>query len=104
MSKLSIGQRPDETGVKDAVHVAVISVVAGVDMEPGTRCGVLNGVANTIHEATGIIDPFVEGMVNMGEIVLFLIDPKRVSGLRHEWSSDDFPELEDDYDEECRFC
>ena len=34
-----LGKRPQEFGVKDAVHVAIVSVHAGRPIQPGQRVG-----------------------------------------------------------------
>lgn len=88
---------PDAVHERDAVHIAVIPVVAGQPLAPGAQVYLKEGRAfeephhpdNTI---VGVVDPFL-GPTGPGEgqrFWLFLF-PGTITSLRHEWSHPAFP-------------
>lgn len=90
---------------RDAIHLAVDPVIAGVMLRPGEAIGILDGVAfpaghTTMHgadfnykvPAQGIVDPFLPRLVNQGESFWFIMNPRMVTSLRHVWTHPDFPE------------
>ena len=90
---------------RDAIHLAVDPVVAGMSLRPGERIGILNGVAYPAGTKTlstsdkeitvpaqGIVDPFLPRDVQRGESFWFIMNPRMVTSLRHVWTHPDFPE------------
>lgn len=90
---------------RDAIHLAVEPVVAGMNLRPGERIGILDGVAypagsnqmigadlNGKVPSQGIVDPFLPRDVNRGESFWFIMNPRMVKSLRHVWDHPDFPE------------
>lgn len=95
---------------RDAIHLAVEPVKAGRILRPGTRIGIVNGVAYPLpcrdypfgHEPVegeptevvyhGIVDPFLTVKVPEGESFWFVMAPRMVKSLRHVWEHPDFPE------------
>ncbi len=75
---------PDiNTGVRDAIHVAVISVVADTYLKPGEH-----------YNNVGIVDPYLEHMVAIGERFWLFLYPNTVTTLRHQWTHPEFPDIE----------
>lgn len=83
-----LGVRCGPGARRDAIHVAVMPVVAGIDLSPGEWCLVDGEVANPASPsvALGVIDPFLPGKVARGERVYLLLRPGSISSLRHEWT------------------
>ena len=90
---------------RDAIHLAVEPVVAGMILAPGEKIGILHGVAypagstqmidanlNGKVPCQGIVDPFLPRNVNRGESFWFIMNPRMVTSLRHVWDHPDFPE------------
>jgi hypothetical protein len=99
-TKLGVTIGDSSAGTKDAVHVAVVGVVAGFNISPGIR------VKLDVHQtygpytvkpasegAIGVIDPFLKAPVPEGQACFMLLYPGTTSGLRHEWSHPAFPEV-----------
>lgn len=95
MSETILGQTPASAGIRDAIHVAVISVVcADRTLSPGLGVGL-----NEKGEATartdkllGIVDPYLTKTVRKGEVFYLCLFPQSVTGMKHHWSHPSFPE------------
>ncbi len=74
---------------KDAIHIAVLPVVAQERLKPGARVGFVDGtnhVGSTLEsDVFGIIDPFLQRDVRAGEKCFVFLLPNTVTGMRHEW-------------------
>jgi hypothetical protein len=86
---------------RDAIHLAVEPVEAGVKLKPGTHVYLNEGKAYPIYgrlktpigaKALGIVDPFISGDVEKGEKFWLVVYPRKITSLRHVWSHTDFPE------------
>lgn len=82
---------------RDAVHLAVVSCIAGSwDLEPGAHVQVnLQGtVAYRCEpgEGVGIVDPFLIERVPEGKSFWLVIYPRKIASLRHVWSHLAFPD------------
>ncbi len=82
---------------RDAVHIAIVPVVAGCQLRPGQGIGFRNngnteiviGVPNPI----GIVDPFYKGgFIEEGQRFWMLLLPNTITSLRHEWTHPAFKE------------
>lgn len=97
-------------GYKDAMHVAVVRVVAGTCLYPGQRTEIRGDEAFPASRGAygvGIVDPFLNRRVDQGEAFLLVLDPGTTFNLRHVWDHPDFPDIEvdaDNYDDSCRGC
>lgn len=70
----------------DAIHIAVAPITAHRALQPGEHIGVKNGVESSdIYEKIGIVDPFLEKVVNKGEKFYLFLYQYSVTGMRHEW-------------------
>lgn len=82
---------PDDTG-RDAIHIAVVPVVADMDLRPGQHIGLQSDgtavVASTDFgvAAIGIVDPYLRRVVTKGQRVFLFLYPNTITSLRHEWT------------------
>lgn len=85
--KKFLGKNPDVIGLKDAVHVAIVSCVAGAAIKGGGRVQ-LNPDGHAINandsQGFGVADPFI-GIVARGEKFWVLVDPDSVAEVAHTW-------------------
>lgn len=84
---------PDDAGGRDAVHVAVISVIAGQTLSAGVNVGfktpqILPGEQEVFADGApiGIVDPFIQGYVDKGQRFWLYLYPRTITSLRHEWT------------------
>lgn len=88
----TLGTIIDETGKRDAIHLAVEPVIAGEKLHPGQHIGITDGVAMSTGKKLGIVDPFLSKPVFEGERFWLVIYPRVITSLRHVWSHPEFPE------------
>jgi uncharacterized protein (TIGR02996 family) len=75
-----LGEAPPQGAGRDAVHVAVIPMIALQDLTPGQR---LRG---------GVADPFRQGVIAKGDRYWLCLYPGTVTSLRHVWTAPGFAE------------
>lgn len=75
---------------RDAVHVAVIPVVATVKVHPGQR---VNAAGVPSDKPVGIVDPYLETAVLPGERYFLCLFPGTVTSLRHVWTHPSFEDV-----------
>lgn len=86
MSDVKLGELPTGPVERDAIHVAVIPMVAGEMLRPGDRVGVLrDGVACRSENVVGIVDPYLTDVVPKGATFWMCLLPGTVTGMRHHW-------------------
>lgn len=86
-SKLGLGQIITTEQHRDAIHVAVAPVKAGMPLWPGSHVELVDGVAmQTNGKAIGIVDPFLKARVADGETFWLFLYPGTITSLRHEWA------------------
>ncbi|RJQ30310.1 hypothetical protein C4565_00565 [Candidatus Parcubacteria bacterium] len=82
-------------GTRDAIHVAVMAVEAGVRLAPGQEVGfVKNGDTTVVgysDDPIGNVDPFLENHVKKGQCFWMIIKPGTVTNLHHEWDHPGLP-------------
>ena len=104
MSDLNIGKLIEEDQKKDAIHIAVLPVVALEKLNPGQPIAInkhiVNGVefygASSIGKSLGIIDPFLKEPVNAGQKCWMFMYPNTITSLKHDWTH---PDIEADSDQ-----
>lgn len=79
---------------RDAVHIAVVPIEAGVSLEPGRPIKVVGGKAfDALHgEHIGVVDPFLGETVRKGEKFWLFLNPGSITSLRHVWTHPGLPE------------
>lgn len=84
----TLGTLIDETAQRDAIHLAVIPMVAATRLTPGEHVGRMrDGTASPVLEdLQGIVDPFLTTPVEAGQRFWMVIYPRQITSLRHVWS------------------
>lgn len=81
-----LGKKPETLGVKDAIHVAIVSVRAAELLQPGQRCTMNeHNEAVASPKGEGVVDPFLKHPVYRGQPFQLLLDQTEVPNVRHEW-------------------
>lgn len=79
---------------RDAIHIAVVPVVAARKLSPGQRAG-LNDAGKAVPGgvlALGVVDPFLVRDVLSGEKFFLFLMPNTITSLKHKWTHPAFPE------------
>lgn len=74
---------------RDAIHLAVIPMMAQHRMHPGQA---VDATGSMRGPAVGIVDPFLKEDVKYGDWFWLVIYPRQITSLRHVWSHPAFPE------------
>jgi hypothetical protein len=100
MKEAKLGQLIDATAQRDAIHIAIVPLIAGETLYRGdkfrlkfnTHNVALRGDYNT-KEALGIVDPFLEdNSIDEGDRFYGVLFPGTVTGMRHQWQHPAFEE------------
>jgi len=85
-----LGREPDELGMKDAIHTAIVAVRAGAPVKPGQRCG-LNEYREAVpdEKGVGVADPFRRTHISTGQPFWLLLAQDEVPNVRHVWEHPD---------------
>ena len=92
MNDLKLGEIITTEQQRDAVHVAVVPVIAGEDLEVGMHVGLVPGSTDTVMcaspkiDSIGIVDPFLSCGVDKGQRFWLFLYPGTITSLRHDWS------------------
>jgi hypothetical protein len=91
--KVPVGQLAGPGATRDAIHVAVLPVVAAEAMDPGRKCGLYaDGSAGKYPaRVLGVVDPFLDAAVKPGETFYLFLIPGTVTSLRHAWTHPHVP-------------
>lgn len=79
-----LGQLAPAEAKRDAIHVAIIPVIAVRVLRPGEVLG------------SGIVDPFLKQPVQPGERFYLCLHPGTVTSVRHDWDHPFFPREHND--------
>lgn len=82
---------------RDAIHLAVEPVIAACVLRPGDHIGIMpdhpsiNGHCHVgyTNKPIGIVDPFLQGTVQPGQVFWMVIYPRKITSLRHVWTHPD---------------
>lgn len=107
---LAIGSLLDDSYKRDAVHFAVIPVIASEELSPGASVEFVEEHSMEVKRVTrkfkynkdmpvrglglGIIDPFLPESVQKGERCWLFLYPASITTLRHEWTHPDVPDFD----------
>lgn len=103
MNNVELGQLITTPQQRDAVHVAVIPLIAGESLQRGecfrlkhrTNNVALRGEYNNPSEVLGVVDPFLtEYYVEKNQEFWGLLYPNTVTGMRHHWKHPRFDNTE----------
>src|SRR6185503_13211587 len=92
MSDIGIGKliRGNKVG-RDAIHVAVIPMVAGEILTPGQHVGLAkDGRVIKSNDQVGVVDPYLKVSVRSGQRFWLFLYPGSITSLRHEWTHPKF--------------
>lgn len=81
----TLGTIIDDTQKRDAIHLAVIPMVAKQSLPAGSHVNV-DGVHVGKDFGVGIVDPFLPRAVAIGEHFWCVLYPRTITSLRHVWS------------------
>ena len=98
MSDVTLGTLPAAGSMRDAIHVAVVPMVAAEKLWPGERIGCVHGfnsLARKCDKVIGIVDPFLTEAVQPEQLFWMAILPGTVTGMRHEWQHPMFEAVDD---------
>lgn len=102
---------------RDAVHIAIIPVIAVEMLPPGQHVGLWNNnylsieipLVGVCHNPIGIVDPFLKRDVQKGQKFWLFLYPNTVTSLKHHWTHPAFkdqvpiPDLPEDVEESKRW-
>lgn len=94
----TLGTIIGETEKRDAIHLAVVPVVAKEILRPGEdvtadgRQYYDNAYLSPDDKPIGIVDPFLNRSVSPGERFWLVIYPRQIHSLRHVWTHPAFPD------------
>lgn len=87
MEPVPLGTLATVTGVKDASHVATLTVKAACNLKRAQDIGLTpDGMATDQEPHFGIVDPYLKKGVKRGEVFHLCLYPGTVTSLRHEWA------------------
>lgn len=92
--KPNIGEVPVEDARRDAIHIAVVPLMAGENLKPGQTfdlCDRGRAVISGTHDyvdsvRVGIVDPFRTDMIKSGSRFWGFLFPNTITNLRHIWT------------------
>jgi len=85
MSDVQLGFLVDGAQSRDAIHVAVVPMIASEMLRPGQRVGAMGNLAGPSSHVLGIVDPYLTDVVPKGATFWMCLLPNIVTGMRHEW-------------------
>lgn len=88
-----IGTILTEPMARDAIHIAVLPVIAGNMLNPGDHVGFVGGEIDigALHPI-GVIDPFLKAPVEKGQGCFVFLYPNTITDMRHHWKHPGIPD------------
>ncbi len=81
---------------RDAVHMAIIPMIAGKRLYPSSHVGTIDGKHAFEYDdrdlsvkSIGIVDPFLKDCVEKGQEFWLFLYPGSITSLRHDWTHPD---------------
>ena len=78
-------KNPKKLTEKDAVYVAIMSVIAGEDIGAGENCQINKNNEAIPGGKLGIANPFGPTKINKGELFWLVMHPEKVYDLSYTW-------------------
>lgn len=80
---------------RDAVHIAVIPVIAAEPLVPGDSVCLVEGESITVKRCyadvrLGVVDPFITSNIEPGDEFYLFLEPGSITSLRHNWEHSAF--------------
>lgn len=87
MNEIDLSKKPPAGAKRDAIHIAIISMVAAERVNPGQEVGIdKDGEASGVAQPfVGVVNPFLQQSVAPRERFWLLLNPYTITSLRHEW-------------------
>lgn len=98
-NELKLGQIITRDAQRDAIHIAVVPLVAGDSLWPGSKVRLKYGAPETAlcgdynEDAIGIVDPFLQSGVKEGQRFWCFLFPGTITGMRHHWNHPAFENI-----------
>lgn len=108
MKDIDLTLKPSIESRKDAIHVAIIPLIAGENLSPGTYVSLnretKQGVKSRAPDKNfsgplGVVNPFYQGQIKKGEVFYLLLTPGTVMSIRHDWTHPEFKEMDEENQE-----
>ena len=71
---------------RDAIHIAVLPVVANDYLKAGEHVALSGDKASKDGKKLGVVDPFLKDVVKPGQRFFIFLYPNTITGLRHVWT------------------
>ena len=90
---VNLGETPKDNDIRDALHIAVISGIAGEKLKAGQNIRLSDGIWITcnISVSTAVVDPYIKKPLTRGDLFWACLLPNTVTDVRHVWTHPDFP-------------
>lgn len=94
---VNLGEVPKSDDLRDALHIAVISGVAGEKLRAGQNVKIQEGVwmSCNISNRMAVVDPYIRRPLNKGDLFWACLMPNSVTDVKHVWTHPDFPVKEE---------
>lgn len=93
MENLGIGKIITTEQHRDAIHVAIVPMVAGMMLSPGQHVSIApDRTAYAGKNPIGVVDPFLSCDVKNKQTFWLFMYPNTVTNLRHDWTHPAFAE------------
>lgn len=90
---VNLGETPKDNDIRDALHIAVISGLAGEKLKAGQNIKLQDGVwiSCNVSVSTAVVDPYIKKPLIRGDLFWACLLPNTVTDVRHVWTHPDFP-------------
>lgn len=86
--KALLNREPEEAGIKDAVHVAIVSLRAGKPIKPGEYIKLnadREAVPSSKKDSFGLASPFIDKHIGTGDLFWGLLHLNELRTVYHHW-------------------